>query len=193
MNTINFQLTRKVMPPSIGTAGSAGIDFYVPETFKQVKLLHGDSELIASGVRAIIPSGFALIAFNKSGVSTKNKLAVGACVVDSDYTGEIHLHVYNYSSEATVITAGMKLVQFILIPYLKPVINIVDNIDTLDLGNRNLTRGVKGFGSTDFKYTSEQVEHMLNIAKNNCLDEIDPVEQEPKPKPKRAPRKTKIT
>jgi dUTPase len=52
---------------------------------------------------------------NKSGVSTGQKLLVGATIVDSSYEGEIHLHVINTSPIAQFISFGQKLAQAILI------------------------------------------------------------------------------
>ena len=63
-----------------------------------------------------MPKGHALIAFNKSGIATKRNLQVGACVVDEDYQGEVHIHMTNVGSSMSEINGGDKIVQFILIP-----------------------------------------------------------------------------
>ena len=65
---MNIQKTRNVKTPSRGTNLSAGLDFYVPEDFQETTIHSGESVLIPSGIRAHVPSGYALIAFNKSGV-----------------------------------------------------------------------------------------------------------------------------
>lgn len=135
-------ITRKVKVPTRGTPGSAGIDFYVPEDFKPVKLRPGESVNIPSGISAVVPEDYALIAFNKSGVALKKSLQVGACVVDSDYTGEIHLHVFNVGKKEQEIMPGDKLVQFLLIPVWHCDIEIISR-DT-----RITERGAGGFGST---------------------------------------------
>ena len=116
--------TRKVKTPTRGTQGSAGIDFYVPDNYpadvgyaEDVGPINpGQKVFIPSGIKANVPEGFALIAFNKSGVALKKGLMVGACVVDSDYQGEIHIHLVNTSQTPVNIEAGEKLVQFLLIP-----------------------------------------------------------------------------
>jgi dUTP pyrophosphatase len=109
---------KNVKTPARGTGRSAGIDFFVPADFEEIDLAPGHSVKIASGVRVEVPTGFALIAFNKSGVALSG-LQVGACVVDEDYQGEINLHVFNTfnaTSETIKIKPNQKLVQFILIP-----------------------------------------------------------------------------
>jgi len=85
MRTMKVQKLRNVKTPSRGTEQSAGIDFFVPEDFETSELQPGESALIPSGIKAHVPNGYALIAFNKSRVSVKQGLSVGACVVDEDY------------------------------------------------------------------------------------------------------------
>ena len=53
----------------------------------------------------------------KSGRATKNKLIVGACVIDSGYRGEVMIHLFNNSSHVDVmIMAGEKIAQVMLTP-----------------------------------------------------------------------------
>lgn len=112
---LKFIKIRDVKTPVYGTVGSAGIDFFVPEDFIEQRIGPGEDVLIPSGIKARVPDGLMLKAENKSGIATKKRLQVGACVVDSDYQGEIHIHVYNTKKDGAVeIAPGMKLVQFIL-------------------------------------------------------------------------------
>jgi dUTP pyrophosphatase len=143
MLKMKVQKLRNVKTPNRGTTASAGIDFYVPEDFETVSLKPGESVLIPSGIRVQVPRGYALIAFNKSGVAVKQGLSVGACCVDEDYTGEVHLHMINTSNKDQVIATGQKLVQFILIP-----VSYIDVEEVEVLPERNTERGSGGFGST---------------------------------------------
>lgn len=110
------------------------------------------------GKGANIPSGIhcqmsgenkALIAFNKSGISTKFGLVVGAQVVDIGYQGEIHINVINTSNEPVKIYEGQKLVQFIEIPIFTSEIIMEDSYDNLYSGKSD--RGDGGFSSTGLK------------------------------------------
>ena len=141
---------RNVKTPTRGTIGSAGIDFYVPDDYPSslCTIQPGDRYFIPSGIKANVPEGFALIAMNKSGVSMKKGLMVGACVVDSDYQGEIHLHLINASNNAVTIEPGDKLTQFLLVPVNHCAVELVD-VD--DLFDEETTRGSGGFGSTGVK------------------------------------------
>ena len=141
---VEFCRTRTVKMPVTAYA-SAGIDFYVPAFDEQFvndltekstagwkqnitfdKVTGAGTMYIRPGERISIPSGIkvkfnrkdvALIAYNKSGVSTKKGLVIGACVVDEDYTGEVHISLINTSNTDTItLTEGEKAVQFLLIP-----------------------------------------------------------------------------
>ena len=138
---------RDVKTPTRGTAKSAGLDFYVPNDFEPWWVCRNCGVNIPSGIKANIPEGFALIAFNKSGIAVKNGLQIGACVADEDYQGEIHLHVVNVGNNGPVLIApGMKLVQFILLPVNYEAIEVVDENE---LYNEASERGEGGFGSTN--------------------------------------------
>ena len=138
---------RNVKTPTRGTKGSAGIDFYVPNDFPDSlrRVTPGDRYFIPSGIKANVPNGYALIAFNKSGVALKKDLMVGACVVDSDYQGEIHLHLINVGTKDVYIEPGEKLAQFLLVPVDHCVVDVVDESELFDA---TTNRGAGGFGST---------------------------------------------
>jgi len=148
MKQLQFAKVREVKTPIISTDGSAGIDFFIPEKYNETKILGpGDSVLIPSGIHVKIPNGFALIAFNKSGISTKKNLMVGACVIDSDYQGEIHIHLINCGNKHKAINPGEKIIQFILME--TPKVEIRECPKLSDLYTEETERGKDGFGSTN--------------------------------------------
>jgi dUTP pyrophosphatase len=128
---MKIQKVREVKTPTRGTSLSAGIDFYVPYDFDSTVVLPNRSIVIPSGIKANVPNGHALIAFNKSGVATKKDFQVGACVVDEDYQGEIHIHLTNIGKRVRVIEPGDKIVQFILIPVFYDKIELVSTNENL--------------------------------------------------------------
>ena len=136
---------RDVKTPTRGTEKSAGIDFFVPSDFAPRTLSPGQSVCIPSGIKANVPNGHALVVFNKSGVALKRNLAVGACVIDEDYQGEIHLHVYNFGTEPNTVSGGEKLVQMILLPVFY---DSIEEVEMTDLFLEETERGAGGFGST---------------------------------------------
>lgn len=155
---------RDVKTPTRGTSKSAGIDFYVPNSFKQTLLSPHCDILIPSGIKANIGEGLMLMGAEKSGVTTSNQAVVaagrmpkedgylsatilGAKIVDEDYQGEIHIHIINTGDHDIVITPGKKIAQFILVPVRYDDIEEVATEEELFSGIET-ERGEGGFGST---------------------------------------------
>lgn len=170
--TIKFTKTRDVKSPIRGTAEAAGIDFFVPDCNGEFLVdlvkknpgielaINGDElficvkpqhrVLIPSGIKTWMVPGTALIAANKSGVAAKKGLVFGAQVVDSDYSGEVHISVINTGIKDVIIKSGEKLIQFIHTPVLLSLIVEVDDATYTALHDKS-ERGDGGFGSTGTK------------------------------------------
>lgn len=151
MEAINFKFTkiRDVKSPTRGTTCSAGLDFYIPNDYDESRLSikpHGDI-FIASGIKVdMMCQPVAFIGFNKSGIAVKHHLIVGACVVDSDYQGEIFIHLINTSDKEIKLSAGMKIVQLVAVPVYYP-----NMIETDMLFETKTERGEGKLGSTNEK------------------------------------------
>lgn len=105
---------------------------------------------VPSGVHTyMVPKESALIAANKSGVSTKKGLVFTCQVIDSDYTGEIHLGMVNTSNETVSIVTGEKLVQFIHTPVYFSELEALVSRRVFDEMHTGSQRGDGAFGSTD--------------------------------------------
>jgi dUTP pyrophosphatase len=144
---MKVQRIRDVKLPTRGTPQSAGLDFYVPnDVFGgiHIYLEPGESVTIPSGIKVEVPKGYALIGFNKSGIAVKRHLYVGACVIDEDYQGEVHIHLTNVGTVTSYISPGDKIAQFVLVPVLYADIEEVDSIH-----EASTERGAGAFGSTD--------------------------------------------
>ena len=86
---------------------------------------------------------------SNAGLVLNRGLQVGACIVDEDYQGEVHLHVRNIGLDVQFLEPGEKLVQAILVPVLIEDVEVVDHIS--DLFEEETERGEGGFGSTGTK------------------------------------------
>ena len=144
---------RDVKTPTRANSTDAGIDFFIPNDWNDKKyhvqwLKPGESVFIPAGVKVNCPKGFALVAFNKSGVAVKKSLHVGACVVDHGYQGELHLNLTNVGDTEQSIAAGDKIVQFVLLPLGETEVEVVDEKDLFDAVS---SRGEGGFGSSGTK------------------------------------------
>jgi len=148
--------------PIRANPGDAGIDFFVPEhTWEKpkgrgkgmIQLEPGARVLIPTGIKLEVPAGYALIFFNKSGITTKYGLVVGACVVDHGYQGEVHLHMINSNKENPVyLEDGDKLAQGVLLPIGLHTL-VESSLDEMYSDERMIegNRGEGGFGSTGVK------------------------------------------
>ena len=156
-------------------AGNAGVDFFIPDyskTFEDAFNLKNDPKKaildfvknqiiikphcdanIPSGIHSFMDKDTGLLALNKSGIASKKKLTVGACLVDPNYQGIIHCHVINTSDEEVTIDLGTKIVQFVPYKFDTTEIVVEENMSQeefysdLEFSNR----GAGGVGSTGLK------------------------------------------
>lgn len=145
---MKFAKVKTVKSPARAHPTDAGIDFYVPSDFENVLIWPGEHIAIESGIKVNVPAGYALVFFNKSGVAVKSNLAVGACVVDETYQGEIHLHLYNFGNTATKISPNQKIAQGVL---LKMFYDTLEETSEALLYEKKSERGEGRFGSTNKK------------------------------------------
>ena len=114
----------------------------------------GGRLLIPSGIKVLInPKESMLMAANKSGIATKEGLSFTAEIVDSPYTGEMHIGIHNGSTEEVWIPLNQnkKIMQFIHVPIILSNPVEITN-EEYDEKAKNLgTRGDKGFGAHDNK------------------------------------------
>ena len=126
--------------PTRGSAGAAGYDLYALER----EVIHsGECVKCRTGIAVQIPCGHFGAVFARSGLSIKQGLRPGNCVgvIDSDYTGEVIVALYNDSGISKEVKAGDRIAQLVIIPYQVACFEVVDNLNETD-------RGDGGFGST---------------------------------------------
>ena len=124
--------------PTRATSYAAGIDLY--SCFNYVVPAHG-KVMIATGVSMTMPFGTYGRLASKSGNSLYHSLEVGAGIVDSDYTGEIWVLLYNFSKEPYLVKKGHPVAQLVL-----------EKAEIPDLvyqtgPTKSAVRGNQGFGS----------------------------------------------
>ena len=119
----------------------AGFDLRAKHNYK---LLPNDTEVIETGVHAIIPEGYVGIVKPRSGLGVKGT-NVTAGVIDSSYRGEIKVVLQHFGKELLLITAGDRIAQLIILPCLLPYEMLIEEIPT------DTQRGISGFGSSGVK------------------------------------------
>lgn len=143
-DNLQFTKIRDVKSPVRGTTGSAGLDLFTPNELDYT-INPGESVLIPSGLKVLIPDNHVGYLKNKSSIAC-NGLILGACVIDNDYRGEILINLHNISNNPICIEKNKKITQLI--------IQSVNLDDASEITNEQYDRtpvtgrGQGGFGST---------------------------------------------
>lgn len=136
-------LVKKLEPdaklPTRGTEQSAGLDFYClqDETIGKGKLLK-----IRTGIAVKVPDGHVGIVKDRSSLaSPPYGLHIVAGVIDSDYTGELMVVMYNLGKADVELDRHQKFCQLLILPVAYSPVVEVDEMPVTQ-------RGTGGFGST---------------------------------------------
>jgi len=140
------KLDARAILPVYGSPSAAGADLYALLEGDSLLIGAGETALIGTGLALEIPEGYVGLVYARSGLATKKGLApankVG--VIDSDYRGELKVALYNQSDRAQTVSAGERIAQLVIAPYLSASFEEADALS-------DTTRGAGGFGSTGSK------------------------------------------
>lgn len=165
------KLRENSIAPSRSNPSDAGMDvFWCPELNEEGKLVKrtggqpthdmndnklaifpGHSVVLETGLKFEVPHGYMLEVKNRSSVASKKSLIVGACVVDSGYSGEVFINLHNVGGKEQTITEGDKIAQIVMIPVVKPDLIQVEEEELYSNPKTISNRGEGGFGSTGEK------------------------------------------
>lgn len=136
------KLTDTAKTPTRGSEHAAGYDMYA-DVKEDVQIKPHETVKIGTGLVMEIPDGYFGAIFARSGLATKEGLRPANCVgvCDSDYRGEYIVAIHNDSEETRTITAGERIAQLVVMPYLPVTFD-----EVAELTDTN--RGEGGFGST---------------------------------------------
>lgn len=144
IKTIKYKkLNDKAKEPSYGSIAAAGADLYAVIEEGSVTIPAHSTVKIGTGIAAEIPEFTFGAIFARSGLATKQGLRPANCVgvVDSDYRGEIIVALHNDTNEDKIIESGERIAQLVIMPYLVPGFEEVEELSDTERGNG-------GFGST---------------------------------------------
>ena len=139
--------------PKRMSPGAAGYDIYGIE---DVDILKYERKVIRTGISLEMPEGVYGRIAPRSGLTVKGGLNIGAGVIDSDYTGEIKVVMFNHSDKTCHIKQGDRIAQLLLECVKTPeVVEIKEQ--------RKTSRGKKGFGSTNMcgSISEQDLEQMV--------------------------------
>ena len=117
------------------------MSFHVSATKKLFALYPGERYIFSTGLAPILPKKLNLLLWDRSGLSVNKGIHRLAGVIDSSYTGEIKVCLYNSSDYTYIVAEGDKIVQGILQWEVPAEVEWVKELGETERGN-------KGFGST---------------------------------------------
>lgn len=115
----------------------AGLDLYSTE---DGYIRCGRSRVFKTGTAVEIPEGYVGLVKSRSGLMCNHGITTDG-VIDSHYTGEIRVCLFNHGGSKYEVKAGDKIAQLVILPCALPELEYVDGLADTD-------RGANGFGST---------------------------------------------
>lgn len=138
---MKIKLDEGAFIPEIAHITDAGADLKSPV---RVVVPAGESVVINTGVHVEIPRGYCGMIKSKSGLNVKHGI-LSEGVIDSGYTGAIHVKLYNFGPCAYVVEIGDKISQLCIIrTYTDVFMECMEIVESLP----DTERGDNGFGST---------------------------------------------
>lgn len=143
-----FKLHKNAISPTQAHDTDAGWDiYYCPseENSAFVSVAFGKSVLLGTGIKCEIPDGYYLEVKNRSSMSVKQGILVGAGIIDKNFDGELKVNLQNVTGNGLEkIEPFQKIAQMVLLPKPKYIWeeSLIDDL------NQNSQRGEKGFGSS---------------------------------------------
>ena len=126
--------------PRYAHKDDSGMDLF---SVDNLTLEPGDFSLVHTGISIELPPYTEAQIRPRSGLAYKNGITVlnSPGTIDEGYRGELGVILINHSRHSFRVTAGMKIAQMVIMPVLRPEVQVVVELsETL--------RGDGGFGST---------------------------------------------
>ncbi len=132
-------------PPKFGSNEAACFDL---QSIQDVYILAGETYAVRTGIHFDIPVGYEMQIRSRSGLALKSGICVlnSPGTIDSDYTGEIKVILYNSTRNPFKVSKGDRIAQAMLHDLPIPCnqnyqFTLVDHL-------KDTERGSGGFGST---------------------------------------------
>lgn len=135
---MKVKLDNGAIIPTRAHETDAGYDLYCRE---RKRIWQGQSAVFDTGVHIELPRGYWGKIEGKSGLHILHGIVCHGGVIDEGYTGSIKVKLYNHGTECYDFAKGDKIAQLIILPYIAPELELVNELSETD-------RGENGFGST---------------------------------------------
>lgn len=130
-------------PPMRANPTDAGLDL---RSVAEVRIRCEERTLVHTGVYVKIPVGYVGLLFprsslSKAGITMTNSVGV----IDSDYRGQIMASLISNRAGGSLVQAGERIVQLVLVPIMIPELEVFTGTDEEWC---DTARGLGGFGSS---------------------------------------------
>lgn len=144
MIVVKYYTHDKALIPKYSTAEAAGADL---KSAEDVIIPSGESRLVKTGLKVVIPMGYVGLIHPRSGLALKHGITVlnTPGTIDSDYRGEIGVILYNTSDRDFSIVVGDRIAQIVFQKYEMAAF-VFGGVDVPK--DEDTDRGEGGFGST---------------------------------------------
>lgn len=134
---MRIMLDEGAMMPTRAYKTDAGLDLY---SMDSCIVSARESQKFDTGVHIELPPD--TVGFIKSRSSLNVKYGI-CCegVIDEGYTGSIVVNLFNNSGKDYLVIKGDKIAQLVILPVVKPDLELVDSLEQTE-------RGDNGFGSS---------------------------------------------
>ena len=136
--TVKVVLDEEAKMPCRAFSGDAGYDLFSRE---DAVIYPSSGGLFDTGVHVAIPEGYVGFLKSKSGLNVNYNIVSCGGTIDEGYTGSIRVKLYNLGKKPYMIRKGQKICQLVIMPCLKPELEVVDELEETERGNN-------GFGSS---------------------------------------------
>ena len=138
------ELINKYGLPEYARPGDAGVDLRACIT-EPVSISPGNWAIFPTGIAVYIKDPHVVgFVGSRSGLYFEHSLRVGQGfgTIDSKYTGEVKVMLFNEGSEKVIIEPGEKIAQFIFLPLIRAEFKLMYEF------SEETERGAGGFGHT---------------------------------------------
>jgi len=137
---VKYTIEDETLVPFYATEGASGCDL---RSSVDMSVQAGQRELIPTGLKIEIPTGFEGQVRPRSGLAAKHGITVlnSPGTIDSDYRGEIKVILLNTSDQDFIINKGDRIAQLVFSQVFRAIFERANELLKTD-------RGAGGFGST---------------------------------------------
>jgi dUTP pyrophosphatase len=138
----NSAIENGIEIPTKSTEESSGFDIQALITYGEDFILSKGSIIVSTGLSFDIPKGYEIQIRPRSGLTFKHNIIAGFGTIDSDYTGEVKVKLFNLGHDEYYVKNGDRIAQAVIKKL--PEVEMIEGVGDI----KETARGIGGFGHT---------------------------------------------